>query len=400
MGVLISLFILLAGCVYAATASYSPATAYNESNGADIQASVASSDDNKVLVDDGGYINATFTGVVSNASYVELTMEAYEAPIPTTIYVYAWNGTAWVQAGSHGYGNTDENHTFNLTDDLPDADSEYKIRIRYLCGECPAGMTAEVDYLSLSVNYTATESGGSSKKHRVKIINVSDVSVQKGQTAKVKVDLENSGDYDEEDIKVKVRNCPSGWNCSEEELNLKKGEDETVNLNIKVPSSANLGQYSLQAYSKNSNTADLENFYLTVVAECAVDEDCPGNGACINYGCVCNENWDCSDWSECVDGVTTRECVDLNECGTELKKPSEEAECVVIVENRTYEGNSSNEGGTNTTGNETKNPITGGVIGTSPSGPILLIITVLTAAGALIVLFIYIYYRVIENIAS
>jgi len=41
----------------------------------------------------------------------------------------------------------------------------------------------------------------------------------------------------------------------------------------------------------------------------------------------CQENWECSDWGECMDGNQTRTCTDLNTCGTELTKPAETAEC-------------------------------------------------------------------------
>ena len=41
----------------------------------------------------------------------------------------------------------------------------------------------------------------------------------------------------------------------------------------------------------------------------------------------CQENWECSDWGECMDGNQTRTCTDLNTCGTELTNPAEIAEC-------------------------------------------------------------------------
>jgi len=49
----------------------------------------------------------------------------------------------------------------------------------------------------------------------------------------------------------------------------------------------------------------------------------------IEYGEACTENWDCTDWSACVGGVQTRTCTDLNECGTEINKPSESQVCTV-----------------------------------------------------------------------
>ncbi len=50
----------------------------------------------------------------------------------------------------------------------------------------------------------------------------------------------------------------------------------------------------------------------------------------------CQENWSCSNWSECVNGMSIRECVDVNECGTNENRPSESIGCVVEkVENKT-----------------------------------------------------------------
>lgn len=41
----------------------------------------------------------------------------------------------------------------------------------------------------------------------------------------------------------------------------------------------------------------------------------------------CNPNWECLGWSECVDGMMTRECYDTNYCDTEYNKPLERAGC-------------------------------------------------------------------------
>jgi hypothetical protein len=43
----------------------------------------------------------------------------------------------------------------------------------------------------------------------------------------------------------------------------------------------------------------------------------------------CTEEWGCSEWSECNDGLQTRECIDNNDCGTENRKPLETLECSV-----------------------------------------------------------------------
>lgn len=36
---------------------------------------------------------------------------------------------------------------------------------------------------------------------------------------------------------------------------------------------------------------------------------------------VCEENWTCEEWTECVGNDMRRLCSDVNECGTELEKP-------------------------------------------------------------------------------
>lgn len=41
----------------------------------------------------------------------------------------------------------------------------------------------------------------------------------------------------------------------------------------------------------------------------------------------CTENWQCSSWSSCSDNLQTRDCVDLNNCGTTDNLPSGEQFC-------------------------------------------------------------------------
>lgn len=41
----------------------------------------------------------------------------------------------------------------------------------------------------------------------------------------------------------------------------------------------------------------------------------------------CEPYWDCTEWSECIDGVHFRECWDVNYCGTEKGMPEMKEEC-------------------------------------------------------------------------
>ncbi|MBW2987936.1 hypothetical protein KY318_00355, partial [Candidatus Woesearchaeota archaeon] len=47
----------------------------------------------------------------------------------------------------------------------------------------------------------------------------------------------------------------------------------------------------------------------------------------------CKENWVCSEWSNCsIEGIQTRICIDINNCGTNKTKPEEVRRCI-------YQGN-------------------------------------------------------------
>jgi len=43
----------------------------------------------------------------------------------------------------------------------------------------------------------------------------------------------------------------------------------------------------------------------------------------------CNENWICTDWGNCIEGIQTRTCDDSNNCGILGNKPETGQECVV-----------------------------------------------------------------------
>ena len=47
---------------------------------------------------------------------------------------------------------------------------------------------------------------------------------------------------------------------------------------------------------------------------------------------ICRERWVCTEWSECEDGFQTRECSEVNECGTDLYEPHEIQPCVTTDE--------------------------------------------------------------------
>jgi len=46
----------------------------------------------------------------------------------------------------------------------------------------------------------------------------------------------------------------------------------------------------------------------------------------------CQPNWSCSAWGDCVNGTRSRDCTDLNDCGTEQGKPQTTKDCVEICQ--------------------------------------------------------------------
>ncbi len=42
---------------------------------------------------------------------------------------------------------------------------------------------------------------------------------------------------------------------------------------------------------------------------------------------TCTEDWDCAEWSDCIQGYRVRECIDRNACGTDLNKSSQMERC-------------------------------------------------------------------------
>ncbi len=47
----------------------------------------------------------------------------------------------------------------------------------------------------------------------------------------------------------------------------------------------------------------------------------------ISLAGACSEKWECSSWEKCFDGITQRNCYDLNSCGTSETKPIEIESC-------------------------------------------------------------------------
>lgn len=48
----------------------------------------------------------------------------------------------------------------------------------------------------------------------------------------------------------------------------------------------------------------------------------------IDLAINCIESWECNSWSECLNGIQTRTCTDVNNCGTAIDRPQDSKACI------------------------------------------------------------------------
>ncbi|MBW6442426.1 hypothetical protein K0A97_01425 [Patescibacteria group bacterium] len=119
----------------------------------------------------------------------------------------------------------------------------------------------------------------------------------------------------------------------------------TYNLKIKL---IRIEEGTLEVYIKKINEAICtENWSCTIWSNCSQGgtqtRNCTDLNQCgtilskppITQECdplSCAENWSCTAWSTCSGNETqTRNCTDLNQCGTTLNKPSEVRICTLDI---------------------------------------------------------------------
>jgi len=78
---------------------------------------------------------------------------------------------------------------------------------------------------------------------------------------------------------------------------------------------------------------------LAQTVDCITKQGCPGMRYCFNGeykecydkpndNCPCLEEWNCSQWSSCINGKVSRTCTDKKNCGTTKFKPGTERSCL------------------------------------------------------------------------
>jgi hypothetical protein len=91
-----------------------------------------------------------------------------------------------------------------------------------------------------------------------------------------------------------------------------------------------LGQdYSGSLSCKNDCTFDISDCSISSIPGPQPAESVGSGGGSNSRNKSCVENWQCTEWSECKDGIQTRECIDMNDCRTTKIKPVEDRTCTV-----------------------------------------------------------------------
>lgn len=120
--------------------------------GIDCKTNLISSDN--IYINVSNNTNYTVTFGVPNETYykIEFVLEGKEISITNTTCLYISNTSGMQGVGSYAYWTSDQNHTFDLTSYLPDANGEYKITIGTPANVTNAtNITRYYDYAHLKV---------------------------------------------------------------------------------------------------------------------------------------------------------------------------------------------------------------------------------------------------------
>jgi flagellar basal body-associated protein FliL len=149
---------------------------------------------------------------------------------------------------------------------------------------------------------------------------------QDGQTIKFYINDVLSGNYTFQDEQTTYLDLV--WPCGNGQLN--EGE-ECDGSNIPKTCSS-------YGYSSGS---------LTCTSHCKIStSQCTSGGSTggsrrgssgVYIPPACQENWTCIGWSECIDGVQTRNCTDQKNCSTTTEKPITAQSCVTPEMEITHE---------------------------------------------------------------
>ena len=108
-------------------------------------------------------------------------------------------------------------------------------------------------------------------------------------------------------------------------IKVKSIGSNSVNLIIR----SNPIQVNLKIGEEKKFDLDNDGFYDIQVKLNDIKEGIPEIFIKKIHESTCTENWNCGDWSSCVDGEQTRTCTDSNSCGTTEGKLDEQQSCTL-----------------------------------------------------------------------
>ncbi|MFW6233166.1 MAG: hypothetical protein ACOC3Z_00725 [Nanoarchaeota archaeon] len=185
---------------------------------------------------------------------------------------------------------------------------------------------------------------------------ISEDELSQGTRFELKQDKEIKFNLDDEEHSIKVNSVQSDSvsltiQSNPINIDINKGEEEKIDLDnndyydllIRLESiQDNVPEFYIKKINEIKCTEDWNctnwsdcSKNETQTRECIDLNDCgteknkPSLTQYCEYTENCTEDWECENWSECINETQTRECVDLNECGTIENKPSIERDCEI-----------------------------------------------------------------------
>jgi len=99
-----------------------------------------------------------------------------------------------------------------------------------------------------------------------------------------------------------------------------------LNCSLLVNGTVNQTDNSITVSTLQDFTTELtpDKYYYNI--RCTDHGNRENTSESINF-IVCNENWNCTDWTTCSNSQQTKTCADINNCGTTYNKPSVSQTC-------------------------------------------------------------------------
>ena len=180
-----------------------------------------------------------------------------------------------------------------------------------------------------TVRWHANDSAGNANKTEF----IYPVSKKQSQL-RLKIDDEEDDDitvrHKEIEIEATLIVPPTG------NVTIKKGSTELTSgiSSLKTEKNFTSGNYIINAsYIGNENHTPVSVSRNLIVNLSSSSSSQAGATAPAEYLIQeCTENWQCSAWNLCANGVQTRACSDSNDCGTNFNKPAESQPCSACTE--------------------------------------------------------------------